>query len=134
MEVIKNQIKFFIERGNYMKKVICLFSAFLLLLSIPSYNKTYSAQPTDNDFLSLQEYNTEYSNGENPLKIDSSLTTQNAPDICAISPIRKQTKSIILANQRVQVGTITLQYQTDIQGGRPQFLYDTCADCQGSCQ
>ena len=51
-----------------MKKVICLFSAFLLLLSaamttyehetnsqdylsIPSYNKTYSAQPTDNNFL-----------------------------------------------------------------------------------
>ena len=115
MEVIKNQIKFFIERGNYMKKVICLFSAFLLLLSsamttyaheadsqdylsipsynetyseqptgapeadsqdylsIPSYNETYSGQPTDNDFLSLQEYNAEYSNGENPLKIDSPL-------------------------------------------------------------
>ena len=157
LEVIKNQIKFFIERGNYMKKVICLFSAFLLLLSsamttyaheadsqdylsipsynetyseqptdapeadsqdylsIPSYNETYSGQPTDNDFLSLQEYNAEYSNGENPLEqptdndflslqeynneysngenpleIDSPLTTQNAPDICAISPIRKQ--------------------------------------------
>ena len=168
MEVIKNQIKFFIERGNYMKKVICLFSAFLLLLSsamttyaheadsqdylsipsynetyseqptdapeadsqdylsIPSYNETYSEQPTDNDFLSLQEYNAEYSNGENPLEIDSPLTTQNDPDICAISPIRKQTKSIILANQNVKVGTVTLQYQTDIKGGRPQFLYDTC--------
>jgi hypothetical protein len=193
LEVIKNQIKFFIERGNYMKKVICLFSAFLLLLSsamttyaheadsqdylsipsynetyseqptdapeadsqdylsIPSYNETYSGQPTDNDFLSLQEYNAEYSNGENPLEqptdndflslqeynneysngenpleIDSPLTTQNDPDICAISPIRKQTKSIILANQKVKVGTITLQYQTDIKGGRPQFLYDTC--------
>ena len=67
-----------------MKKVICLFSAFLLLLSsavttyehetnsqdylsIPSYNETYSAHPTDNNFLSLKEYNTEYSNGENPL-------------------------------------------------------------------
>ena len=92
MEVIKNQIKFFIERGNYMKKVICLFSAFLLLLSsamitythetnsqdylsIPSYNKTYSAQPTDNNFLSLQEYNTEYANGKKPLKIDSPLIT-----------------------------------------------------------
>ena len=67
-----------------MKKVICLFSAFLLLLSsditiyvhetdsqdylsIPSYNETYSAQPTDNNFLSLKEYNTEYSKGENPL-------------------------------------------------------------------
>ena len=92
MEVIKNQIKFFIERGNYMKKVICLFSAFLLLLSsamitythetnsqdylsIPSYNKTYSAQPTDNNFLSLKEYNTEYSNGKKPLKIDSPLIT-----------------------------------------------------------
>ena len=78
LEVIKKQIKFFIERGNYMKKVICLFSAFLLLLSsamvtyehetdsqdylsIPSYNETYSAQPTDNDFLSLKEYNAEYS-------------------------------------------------------------------------
>ena len=168
LEVIKNQIKFFIERGNYMKKVICLFSAFLLLLSsamttyaheadsqdylsipsynetyseqptdapeadsqdylsIPSYNETYSEQPTDNDFLSLQEYNAEYSNGENPLEIDSPLTTQNDPDICAISPIRKQTKSIILANQQVKVGTVTLQYQTDIKGGRPQFLYDTC--------
>lgn len=193
LEVIKNQIKFFIERGNYMKKVICLFSAFLLLLSsamttyaheadsqdylsipsynetyseqptgapeadsqdylsIPSYNETYSGQPTDNDFLSLkeynaeysngenpleqptdndflslQEYNNEYSNGENPLEIDSPLTTQNDPDICAISPIRKQTKSIILANQKVKVGTVTLQYQTDIKGGRPQFLYDTC--------
>ena len=168
LEVIKNQIKFFIERGNYMKKVICLFSAFLLLLSsamttyaheadsqdylsipsynetyseqptdapeadsqdylsIPSYNETYSGQPTDNDFLSLQEYNNEYSNGENPLEIDSPLTTQNDPDICAISPIRKQTKSIILANQNVKVGTVTLQYQTDIKGGRPQFLYDTC--------
>ena len=84
LKVIKNQIKFFIERGNYMKKVICLFSAFLVLLSsamttyvhetdsqdylsIPSYNKTYSAQPTDNNFLSLKEYNTEYSKGENPL-------------------------------------------------------------------
>ena len=193
LEVIKNQIKFFIERGNYMKKVICLFSAFLLLLSsamttyaheadsqdylsipsynetyseqptdapeadsqdylsIPSYNETYSGQPTDNDFLSLQEYNAEYSNGEspleqptdndflslqeynaeysngeNPLEIDSPLTTKNDPDICAISPIRKQTKSIILANQQVKVGTVTLQYQTDIKGGRPQFLYDTC--------
>ena len=73
-----------------MKKVICLFSAFLLLLSsatttyahetnsqdylsIPSYNKAYSAQPTDNNFLSLQEYNTEYANGKKPLKIDSPL-------------------------------------------------------------
>ena len=71
-----------------MKKVICLFSAFLLLLSsamtiyvhetdsqdylsIPSYNETYSAHPTDNNFLSLKEYNTEYSNGENPLKTNS---------------------------------------------------------------
>ena len=71
-----------------MKKVICLFSAFLVLLSsamttyvhetdsqdylsIPSYNETYSARPTDNNFLSLKEYNTKYSNGENPLKTNS---------------------------------------------------------------
>ena len=71
-----------------MKKVICLFFAFLVLLSsamttyvhetdsqdylsIPSYNETYSAHPTDNNFLSLKEYNTKYSNGENPLKTNS---------------------------------------------------------------
>ena len=94
-----------------MKKVICLFSAFLLLLSsalatyeyetnsqdylsIPSYNETYSAQPTDNNFLSLKEYNTEYSNGENPLKIDSPLPTQNVLDICYFS--YPKTKTIIL--------------------------------------
>lgn len=94
-----------------MKKVICLFSAFLLLLSsamttyvhetdsqdhlsIPSYNKTYSTQSTDNNFLSLKEYNAEYSNGENPLKIDSPLTTQNVPDICYFS--YPKTKTIIL--------------------------------------
>ena len=63
-------------------------------LSIPSYNKTYSAQPTDNNFLSLKEYNAEYSNGENPLKIDSPLTTQNVPDICYFS--YPKTKTIIL--------------------------------------
>lgn len=126
-----------------MKKIVCLFSAFLLLLSssiatyahevssqdslsISDYNKTYSAQPTNDIFLSLQEYNNEYSEGETPLKTDSPLTLQNVPDICAISAVQKQTKPIILNNQNVQVGTITLQYQTDIQGGRPQFLYDTC--------
>ena len=109
LEVIK--IIFLSRRRNYMKKVICLFSAFLLLLSstlttyahetnsqdnlsIPRYNKTYSTQPTDNNFLSLKEYNAEYSNGENPLKIDSPLTTQNVPDICYF-PYPK-TKNIIL--------------------------------------
>mgnify|MGYP007106259274 CR=1 FL=1 len=34
-------------------------------------NKTYSTQSTDNNFLSLKEYNAEYSNGENPLKTNS---------------------------------------------------------------
>ena len=57
-----------------MKKVICLVSAFLLLLSaaITTYvHETDSAHPTDNNFLSLKEYNIEYSNGENPLKTNS---------------------------------------------------------------
>ena len=33
--------------------------------------KYWFAQLTDNNFLSLKEYNTEYSNGENPLKTNS---------------------------------------------------------------
>ena len=92
-----------------MKKVICLFSAFLLLLSsamttyvhetdsqdylsIPSYNETYSAHPTDNNFLSLKEYNTEYSDGENPLKT-------NSQDYLSIQVITKHT----LHNQKITI-------------------------------
>ena len=55
---------------------------------------THSEMLEDNNFLSLKEYNAEYSNGENPLKIDSPLTTQNVPDICYF-PYPK-TKTIIL--------------------------------------
>lgn len=127
-----------------MKKIISLFTTVMLLLSstitvfaqeidsqenltLPSYNKKYSKQSTDDNFLSLQEYNTKYSNGETPIKEGiSPLTTQNVPNIFDISPVKRQTKPIILKTEGTKVGTITLQYQTDIQGGRPQFLYDTC--------
>ena len=43
-----------------------------------------------------------------------------------ISPVKEQTKDIITNESGSKVGTITLQYQTEIQGGRPQFLYDKC--------
>lgn len=44
-------------------------------------------------------------------------------DICTV---KEQTKDIITNESGSKVGTITLQYQTEIQGGRPQFLYDKC--------
>jgi len=51
LEVMKNQIKFFIERRIYMKKVICLFSAFLLLLL--SSMTTYAHETNSQDNLSI---------------------------------------------------------------------------------
>lgn len=43
-----------------------------------------------------------------------------------ISSVKKQTKDIITIESGSKVGTRDLQYQTDTQGGRPQFLYDKC--------
>lgn len=92
-------------------------------LTIPQYNEKYSAQ-TDG-FLSLQEYNNKYSHGESPIIGNEVPNSQNVAPF-RISPVKEQTKDIITNESGSKVGTITLQYQTEIQGGRPQFLYDKC--------
>ena len=90
-------------------------------LTIPQYNEKYSAQ-TDG-FLSLQEYNNKYSHGESPIIGNEVPNSQNVAPF-RISPVKEQTKDIITNESGSKVGTITLQYQTEIQGGRPQFLYE----------
>lgn len=129
-----------------IKKVLCLFISLLMVftsitvvfaqetenldgtLSIPSYNKTYSVTPPNNEMISLDEYNAEYANGKSPLRTTNLLTLENASEeiLNTLSAVKSQTKPIILANNGTQVGTIKLSYQTAIQGGRPQFVYDTC--------
>lgn len=95
------------------------------LLSLDDYNKEYSNE----DLLSLDDYNQKYSNetdseqysenATNPLDTSSKATR-------SLSVVQTQTKSIYLHTNNANVGSITLQYQTDIVSGRPQFQYSTC--------
>ena len=88
------------------------------LLTLDEYNSMYG---NEEEFLTLHQYNSTYSNEEEILNNPQNLYSSSA---WTISPVKQQTKPIIVKRGACQVGTITLQYQTDIQGGRPQFLYD----------
>ena len=90
------------------------------LLTLDEYNSMYG---NEEEFLTLDQYNSTYSNEEEILNIPQNPYSSSA---WTISPVKQQTKPIIVEWGACQVGTITLQYQTDIQGGRPQFLYDKC--------
>lgn len=90
------------------------------LLTLDEYNSMYG---NEEEFLTLDQYNSTYSNEEEILNNPQNLYSSSA---WTISPVKQQTKPIIVEWGACQVGTITLQYQTDIQGGRPQFLYDKC--------
>ena len=89
-------------------------------LTLDEYNSMYG---NEEEFLTLDQYNSTYSNEEEILNNPQNLYSSSA---WTISPVKQQTKPIIVEWGACQVGTITLQYQTDIQGGRPQFLYDKC--------
>lgn len=97
-------------------------------VSIPNYNDTYSAEEKNSGMLSLDEYAAKYSSGKVLTQRSAPLTLKEAsPEILStISGPKSQTKSIILHINGTSVGTIKLNYKTAIQGGRPQFLYDTC--------
>ena len=85
------------------------------LLTLDEYNSMYG---NEEEFLTLDQYNSTYSNEEEILNNPQNLYSSSA---WTISPVKQQTKPIIVEWGACQVGTITLQYQTDIQGGRPQF-------------
>lgn len=89
-------------------------------LTLDEYNSMYG---NEEEFLTLDQYNSTYSNEEEILNNLQNLYSSSA---WTISPVKQQTKPIIVEWGACQVGTITLQYQTGIQGGRPQFLYDKC--------
>ena len=97
-------------------------------MTLSEYNNKYGANDIDveddpGELLTLDEYNSMYGNEEEILNNPQNLYSSSA---WTISPVKQQTKPIIVEWGALQVGTITLQYQTDIQGGRPQFLYDKC--------
>ena len=77
----------------------------------------------------LDEYRERYSKNvdiKQELKPSLTLQDMSAEILLTLSSVKTQTKHIILVLNGTDVGTITLQYQTIIQGGRPQFAYDTC--------
>lgn len=59
-----------------------------------------------------------------PQVVGQNTTVANA---ATVSSTQTQTKNIVSKATGQVIGTLTLHYQTQIIGGRPQFLYDTCA-------
>ena len=92
------------------------------LLSLDDYNQTYSNE----DLLSLDDYNQTYSNGTDSEQYSENATNPSSELSRSLSAVKTQTESIYLHTNNANVGSITLQYQTDIVSGRPQFQYDTC--------
>ena len=81
------------------------------------------AENYDGEMLSLAEYNEFWGNGEtNLIHLPDSGASLS---LMALSPIKYQT-GYFIDSEGDSIGYIILQYQTDILGGRPQFIYDTC--------
>jgi hypothetical protein len=59
-----------------------------------------------------------------PQVVGQNTTVANA---ATVSATQTQTKNIVSKATGQVIGTLTLHYQTQIIGGRPQFIYDKCA-------
>lgn len=86
-------------------------------MTLFEYNQRYAKE--SEEFLSLDDYNSTYSRKEAIPEF-----TQNTVSPLTISDVKQHTAPVLIESKELQAGTITLQYQTDILGGRPQFLYD----------
>lgn len=95
-------------------------------MTLSEYNERYAndARKDSEEFLSLHEYNATYNNNREFLSLDEYNSTYSHSK--TVSSTKQQSKPIMIDNGLSQAGTLTLQYQTDILGGRPQFLYDRC--------
>lgn len=75
-------------------------------------------------FYSLDEYNEFFGHSSNESGYGS-LSDLTEVNPLALSPVTTKT-AVIIDNEGDGIGTVTLQYQTQIVGGRPQFVYSTC--------
>lgn len=102
-----------------------------LTAPVPSVlqNEDNSAEVTEiyeedpSNMYSLDEYSELWANGTP--EVDQSIITENSVNPLTLSPVKTKTAQFIDGNGNA-IGSITLQYQTEIQGGRPQFVYDRC--------
>lgn len=135
----------FMMEVKIVKKIVGLLLSVLLILSqvtvafaqeqdinekyssISEYNANYSQQKNA-ELLTLDNYNMSYSDNMQIQKSTDHLSLNDAtPEmLSSLSKVKTQTKNIILNLNGTKVGTIKLQYQTWVQGGRTQFAYDTC--------
>lgn len=94
-------------------------------LTIPQYNAYYAEnQPNTSNMLSINQYNQFYNGTHLSGNIIDIFPFADGP----LSEVKTQNKEIYSAivDDGTVMGEITLQYQTQIVGGRPQFAYDTC--------
>lgn len=96
-------------------------------------NMNESVFTNKKEALSIDEYNGLYSDSITNLDVaEDIMHIKDAPAIMlnTLSDWKTQTKNVVLKNDGSTIGTVTLRYKTWIQGGRPQFAYDTCTISQ----
>lgn len=124
-----------------MKKYLGIL--FAIMVFLVSTSNAFAMETTDdtnssitggkNDVLSIDEYNLLFSG--DILKVNATediihLNDAPATMLNTLSDWQTQTKNVVLKNDGSTIGSVTLRYKTWIQGGRPQFVYDTCTISQ----
>lgn len=73
---------------------------------------------TDNEMLSLDEYNIKFSHEEYN-------HTEILPRSARLSSVKQKTKNITTSINGMTVGTVTIKYQSYMESGRPKFALNT---------
>lgn len=90
-------------------------SSFVAIVMIAAFSMhVFAVAPSDTKYQPLQKL--------------SSYGVFDEASACGyedLSEVKTETQSVYLTNAGDYLGTVTISYQTMIQGGRPQFAYDT---------
>lgn len=76
----------------------------------------------EDKFMNIDEYNQYWGNS---FLINSSSEFEDSIQSMTLSSVQYKTAYFLDSNGNA-IEYITLKYQTEVQGGRPQFVYDTC--------
>ena len=106
-----------------MKKVYCMVVMAVLIMTTTM--RTFAQSTSQSETVNLLDYNEEYSKNKGQILQNKVYDLQST--VRSLSTVKRQAKSIITEGDNTKVGTITLEYQTQIVGGRPQFAYSSCS-------
>ncbi|WP_323088192.1 hypothetical protein [Allobaculum sp. JKK-2023] len=117
-----------------MRSLLIALSIGISSVCGSSYNETVIEEVPQTDlsqtdltdeFIPLDDYNKKYAGDDYALVMDSNSLIDEEYDILSLSPVQTKTAQF-LDSSGSAIGYVTLQYQTQVIGGRPQFAYDTC--------